>query len=230
MRRTPKLFASRRVKPHARPPNMKKIALALVVISIGAVFGAQVDLSLNSMDATLSKIAVHAQSYPPTFASSAERRQTELDLKGAIAILDAAVVQFPTEPDLWFRDGYANLMGHNLDFPGCDKQCIKAFKRLLELRPNDPKGNFYFGGFLASTATRQKECVPYLKKAIDLGVTDAHYALAFYYLTQKDKQNALYHLKQYAKANPDEKGIKAKIKNVEDADISIHHTKPPSTR
>lgn len=209
---------------------MKKIVFALFVISANAVSAGEVDLSLNSMDATLSKVASHAQSYPPTFASSAERREIERVLKGAIVILDAAVVQYPNEADLWFRDGYANGMGHNLDFPGCDRQFVKAFKRFLALRPNDKKGNFYFGAFLAGTAGGRKDCVPYLKKAIDLGVTDAHYALAFYYLSQKDKQNALYHLRQYAKANPNEKGIDAKIREIEGADIKVHHHAPPLSK
>jgi tetratricopeptide (TPR) repeat protein len=209
---------------------MKNVVSILILGFAGVVTAAEVDLSLNSMDATLSKVAAHAQSYPPNFSSASERQQIERVLKSAIVVLDAAVVQYPAEADLWFRDGYANAMGHNLDFPGCDRQFVKAFKRFLALRPNDKKGNFYFGAFLAGTAGGQKDCVPYLKKAIDLGVTDAHYALAFYYLSQKDKQNALYHLRQYAKANPNEKGIDAKIKEVECADIKVHHHAPPLSR
>src|SRR5580704_16040367 len=101
---------------------MRNIICSLILGVAGVVTAAEVDLSLNSMDATLSKVAVHAQRYPPTFSSASERQEIERILKGAIVILDAAVVQYPAEPDLWFRDGYANAMGHNLDFPGCDRQ------------------------------------------------------------------------------------------------------------
>src|SRR5213075_1610073 len=87
------------------------------------------------MDERLEKIAAHAQNFPPSFSSGAERKQTETDLKAVIKVLDAAVAQYHDNPELLFRDGYANAMGQHLDIPGCNEQFIKAFEQFLKLKP-----------------------------------------------------------------------------------------------
>ena len=210
---------------------MCNLLITLICLLATSGSSAEVTLDLKAMDATLEKIAAHAQNFPPTFSSAPERKQTEKDLKAAIKVLDAAVVQFHDNPELLFRDGYANAMGQHLDIPGCDQQFIKAFEQFLKLKPNDKKGNFFYGGFLAATATRQKDSIPYLNKSIELGVTDAHYTLSFVYLSQKNKEQALFHLKEYAKANPDEAaGINAKIAEIKEANIHIIHKAPPSSK
>ncbi|HEV7406513.1 MAG TPA: hypothetical protein VGO11_26415 [Chthoniobacteraceae bacterium] len=211
--------------------TMRYLTITLICGFVATGFSAEVSLDLKAMDATLEKIAAHAKGFPPTFASAAERKQTEHDLKAAIKVLDAAVGQYPHDPELLFRDGYANAMGQHLDLPGCDQQFIKAFEEFLKLKPNDKKGNFLYGGFLAATATRQKDCVPYLKKAIELGEPDAHYTLAFHYLTQQNKEQAIHHLTEYAKAYPDEAAaIKAKIAAIKEANIKVKREGPPSNK
>ena len=210
---------------------MRYLTIILICGLVAAGVSAEVSLDLKAMDATLEKIAAHAQNFPPNFASAAERQQTEHDLKAAIKVLDAGVAQYPNNPELLFRDGYANAMGQHLDIPGCDQQFIKAFEQFLTLKPNDKKGNFLYGGFLAGTATRRKDSIPYLNKAIELGETDAHYTLAFVYLSQQNKEQAIDHLKAYAKANPDEAaGINAKIAQIKEANIKIKREPPPSSK
>ncbi len=208
---------------------MRYLKITLICGLVTTSFAAEVSLDLNAMDATLEKIAVHAKNFPPSFSSTTEREQTEKDLKAAIKVLDAAVIQFPDNPELLFRDGYANAMGQHLDIPGCDQQFIKSFEQFLKLKPNDKKGNFFYGGFLASTATRQKDSIAYLNKAIELGETDAHYTLAFVYLSQQNKEQAIEHLKAYAQANPDKSaGINATIAQIKKANIEIKRGPPPS--
>lgn len=185
------------------------------------VFAKEVEFTLRSIDATLAKIAPHAQNYPPKFESVEERKQLELELLRLLYILDSAIVKFPNDADLLLRDAIGNSMGHNLDFDGCDLKCISAFEKFLKFKPDDKMANYHYGAFLAGTATRQKDSIKYLKKAVSLGVTDAHYTLAFAYLGQADKKNALLHLRKYAEANPDEKWIKEKIAEVEKAEIRI---------
>ena len=180
-----------------------------------AVLAGEASFSLRSIDATLSKVAAHAQNFPPKFSSSAERAEVEAALREAITILDAAVEQYPDNPDLLRRDGFANAMGHNLDFEGCADRCSKSFERLLVLRPADKQANFYYGGFLASTATGLKDSIPYLKKAVALGVSDAHYTLGFVYTAQGDKTNALLHLREYSKLHPEDDAVKRRIAKLE---------------
>jgi tetratricopeptide (TPR) repeat protein len=205
---------------------MRYLIFTLVCGLLTSGSAATVSLDLKVMDSTLAKIAVHAQNFPPHFSGAAEREQTMKDLFAALKILDAAVVEYPGNPELLFRDGFANAMGQHLDVPGCDQKFIAAFEEFLKLKPNDRKGNFLYGGFLASTATHQAQSIKYLVKAVELGETDAHYTLAFVYLSQMDKAKAISHLRQYAKANPGEaNGIEAKIAQIEEA--KIHLTKKP---
>ncbi|QYM78721.1 hypothetical protein K0B96_15675 [Horticoccus luteus] len=207
---------------------MRSIFLTVVLIAVTGLSAKEVSLSLKSIDSTLSVIAPHAQDFPPSFSSVAERRQIEAQLRELLVMLDAAVAQYPDNPELLFRDGFANAMGHNLDFEGCAQKYFKAFDRLLELKPNDSRANFYYGAFLSATAARQKDSIAYLEKALALGVTDAHYTLAFVYLSQGDKAKALSHLREYAKLHPDEPAIVQKISEIENARIEIRHEPPPN--
>lgn len=210
---------------------MLRLTLTLLCACVATAFSADVSLDLGEMDVILEKVAPHAMGYPPTFANAAERAQTETDLKAAIKVLDAAVAQYPHTPELLFRDGFANALGHHLDIPGCDQQFIKSFEEFLKLKPNDKRGNFLYGGFLAGTATRQKDCVPYLNKAIELGEPDAHYTLGFFYLAQQDKEKAIYHLTEYAKAYPDQAAqINAKIAAIKEANFKVKHEPPASNQ
>ena len=208
---------------------MKRLLLIVFIAHLAIPVSAkEVEFSLRSIDETLAKIAPHARSFPPTFASVDERKQIEADLRRLLVLLDAAVVQLPNETDLLFRAGFANAMGHNLDFDGCAEKSIDAYEKFLKHKPDDKNGNYYYGGFLASTSTRRQDSIKYLEKALSLGVTDAHYTLAFVYLGQANKQKALLHLKKYAEANPNEAWIKEMIKKVEQSNIKIHNKPPPN--
>jgi tetratricopeptide (TPR) repeat protein len=184
---------------------------------------------LDSFNATLTKVAVHARDYPPTFASGTERKQIEAALRKTIASLATALGQHPDDPQLLFCDGFANSMGHNLDFPGCAKRCVASYERLLELQPENGKACFYYGGFLASSGADQKKSVSYLEKAIALGVTDAHYTLGFALMAQGDKKDALDHLREYSRLNPTDKKVQTLIEQVETAELKVIKTgeKPP---
>lgn len=59
----------------------------------------------------------------------------------------------------------------------------------------------------------------------------AHYTLAFFYITQQDKEHAIHHLKEYAKAYPDEAAaINARIAELKDADIKIRREVLPLSK
>jgi len=153
-------------------------------------------------DAVLDRVAVHAKYYPPNFANADERAKIEGELKTLLAKLAKTLQKRPDEPALLFRDGFANAMGHNLDFRGCADRAIRSYERLIELQPENRIAHFYLGGFLASTAAHQNDGIEHLRKALALGVTDAHYALGFALLTQGDKDGALDHLREYSRHNP----------------------------
>jgi len=206
---------------------MRYPTIVLILFTTLFASAKQVEFSLRSIDATLDKVAPHAQNFPPQFSSVAERERIEAALREAITMLDAAVAQYPDNPELLFRDGCANAMGHNLDFDGCAQKYFAAFDRLLELKPEDKKANFYYGAYLSGTEARQKDSIRYLEKSIALGETDAHYTLAFVYICQNDKPKGLLHLKEYAKLHPEDKSIQQTIAQIEVSKIEISHNPPP---
>jgi len=208
-------------------------AAAKITAQLPSAVGASSERSaeLDSLDATLARVAEHARDYPPKFAPGTERKQIETELQKTIAALAAALGQYPDDPQLLFRDGFANAMGHNLDFPGAAKRCMESYERLLDLQPDNGKACFYYGGFLASTAAHQKKSISYLERAIALGVTDAHYTLGFALLTQADKKGALEHFREYSRLHPDDKKVKTLIEQLATAEIKIIHQtgeKPPN--
>lgn len=200
---------------------MRRILTIVCLLSAVVLSAKEVSLSLDSIDATLAEVAPHAKNFPPEFSSVAERKRVESDLRDLLVLLDAAVVQYPDEPELLFRDGFANAMGHNLDFEGCAEKYSAAFDRLLRLKPEDKKANFYYGAFLSATATRRKDSIRYLEKAVSLGVTDAHYTLASVYISFGDQTNALRHFKEYSKLHPDDTGVRKWISDIEGGEIRI---------
>ena len=207
---------------------MRYLLIVCIAFTVTLARAKDTSFSLDSIDAILSDIAPHAQDFPPRFASVAERKRVEADLRDVLTKLDAAVAKHPDDAELLFRVGYANAMGHNLDFEGCAFKYFKAFDHLLELKPDDKRANFYYGAFLAGTAARQKDSIKYLEKAIALGVTDAHYTLAFVYLSQSDKEKALFHIKEYARLNPDDESAKQKVAFIEQVgSVERKEGKPP---
>lgn len=175
-------------------------------------------------DAVLDRVAPHAKYYPPTFADAAERKKIEAELKTLLRNLAKALKKRPDEPALLFRDGFANAMGHNLDFRGCPERAIQSYQRLLELQPENGNAHFYFGGFLASTATQQKEGIAHLRTALELGVTDAHYALGFALLTQGDKDGALEQFREYSRLNPGDEQAKEMIEHIAKGEVRVMKT------
>jgi tetratricopeptide (TPR) repeat protein len=175
-------------------------------------------------DAVLDRVAAHAKYYPPTFADAAERAKIEGELKALLAKLAKALKKRPDEPALLFRDGFANAMGHNLDFRGCADRAIKSYQRLLELQPENGAAHFYYGGFLASTAAHQKTSIVHLRKALELGVTDAHYTLGFALLSQGDKDGALEQFREYSRLNPSDGKAKELIEHINKGEVRIMKT------
>ncbi len=61
-----------------------------------------------------------------------------------VALIDRALAENPTNPDLWFGRGQVFYKLKNFD------ECIVSFKKIDELRPNDYDTNYYIGIFYAS--------------------------------------------------------------------------------
>lgn len=179
-----------------------------------------VQLSLPEIANRIGVIVPHAIRYPPTFSSTDERSSVEHDLRLLLVELDAAMAQYPDNPDILFYGAIANGMGHNMDFPGCDVRAIAAYEHLLQLEPESKRANLYFGGFLAGTAQFPKS-VPYLKKAVELGVTEAHYMLGYVYVQEGNFGSALPEFAAYLETHPNDTAAKNMVANIQNGSLRV---------
>lgn len=209
---------------------MRTLVLWFLTVLAADLMAKEVTFTLAGVDSLMSRIASHAETFPPQFSSMEERKATESELRQVLVVLDTAVARDKSDTALLYRDAFANMMGHNLDFEGCAEKAFKAFERFIELKPNDKNGYFFYGRFLASTAVRQKDSIKYLEKAVTFGVMDAHYFLGQVYIGQGDKTKALVHFKAYSKAYPEDEDAKKLIADMERPDFQIrrHEGPPPS--
>ena len=104
------------------------------------------------------------------------------------------------------RAGYLNSIGYNLNIVGSGEKTTSIFRRLLAAAPSDPRGNFMYGTFLAGS-NKPKEALPYLEKALAVGVVDAAYAIGMTYLTLGDKNKALENLENYKRLKPNDGNV-----------------------
>ncbi len=62
-------------------------------------------------------------------------------------------------------------------------------------------------GTLLAGVGKPKEALPYLEKALAVGVADAAYAIGIAYLTLGDKERALRNLEDYKARNPGDTSV-----------------------
>ena len=179
-------------------------------------------VDIEVIDHFINRIATHAKEYPPRFENDMQKMQKERDLRALIDVLKIILEGRPDDPEILLRSGFAHSMGHNLDFEGSDQKAINMFKQLLEKHPNHPRGNYYYGMFLASTATKQRESLPYLEKAVELGFNDAIYTLGLVNISQGNNESGLQYLRKWVKLHPDDDRAKKIIEAVSNDRVRYH--------
>jgi tetratricopeptide (TPR) repeat protein len=113
-----------------------------------------------------------------------------------------------------------NSIGHNLDISGAAQKANSNFLRLLAIAPENPRGNYRYGTFLAGIG-KSKEALPYLSKALTLGVDDAEYAIGMAHLTLGDKEQALKSLEHYKQRRPNDSNVDSILDAVRNGKIEF---------
>jgi predicted Zn-dependent protease len=121
--------------------------------------------------------------------------------------------------------GYLHTLGHNLDLAGSAQKAVEAFTALLALAPDDRRGNFRYGMFLATT-TKVADAIPYLEKAKSLGVVAAEYPLGMAYTAVGERAKALENLESYSKRVPGDGNVVKVIDAVRKGNIEIKNGNP----
>jgi tetratricopeptide (TPR) repeat protein len=165
--------------------------------------GKKYGIDVAYLDQMLRDLASHAQNYPPKFDTPEDQKRAVQDVKMLSGMLDIMVNGPNPNTELLWRTAFLNSMGHNLDIIGSAGKASTYFEKLLIAAPEDPRGNYMYGTFLAG-AGQPKKALPYLQKALSLGVPPAAYALGMTYLSLGDKEKALENLEAYQRSNPDD--------------------------
>lgn len=184
-----------------------------------------VTFNVPSLDQILGDVGAHAENYPPHFDSIDDRQRAERDVSGIASLMDPMAGNFSHSPELLLRLGYLHTLGHNLDLAGSDKKAVAAFTALLTLSPDDRRGNFRYGMFLAGT-TKVADAIPYLEKAKSLGVLAADFPLGMAYTALGDKAKALENLESYSKRVPGDENAVKMIDAIRRGNVEIKHVSP----
>lgn len=177
-------------------------------------------LDLRYLDQMLNDLALHARNYPPQFDTAQDRQRAVQDVKMLSGMLDILIAGPSPNAELLARAGFLNSIGHNLDIPGSTEKTAAIFNKLLTAAPADPRGNYMYGAFLAG-AGKSREAIPYLEKALAVGIADAAYSLGMAYLTLGDKQKALQHLDVYQQRNPNDGNVAKLIDGIRNGTLEI---------
>lgn len=170
-------------------------------------------LDMRYLDRMLGDLSRHAGRYPPNFDSPGQKQRAIQDLNALSGMLGLLLKDGKPNPQILFRSAITNRMAHNLDISGASEKAGQQFQSLLLIEPNAPLGNFQYGVFLAETGSAERS-IPFLEKALSLGVDEANYTLGMAHLSLGNKAEALSRLNAYSKSNPGDESVKELIKAI----------------
>ena len=146
--------------------------LKRLITAVETPSGKKASLDIPYLDQILNDLSDHAINYPPQFDTPQDQQRATQDVLALSKMLDMLIDIPSPNPELLVRAGHVNSMGHNLDIAGAGEKASIIFQRLLTAVPAHPRGNFLYGTLLAGGG-KPKEALPYLEKALSVGLTDA---------------------------------------------------------
>jgi tetratricopeptide (TPR) repeat protein len=183
----------------------------------------QYSVNLEVIDYYIARIAEHAKEYPPRFKSEEEFNEVAEKLDKLIGVLAIVEENQQKNADFLLKSAFVQSMAHNINMKGAAKKAKEEFDKLLELEPDNIKGNYLYGMFLSGTQKYHFESIPYLEKAFALGETDAQYTLGLLYYQQGDKNKGLSYLREYAANKPEQERVKKVISAIESGKLKFQH-------
>ena len=180
--------------------------------------GEQYGLDLLYIDRVIRDLSIHAGRYPTRFDSDDDKQRARNDVRVISGMLDVVVEDPGVGGDLLKRSSILNSIGKNLDVPGTAKRADRDFRNLLRRYPDDPHSNYLYGSFLGGS-NKTNEAIPYLKRAVELGIADAYFALGMAYVMKKDDKAAISYFEEYKEHKPDGRDVTGIIKAIRSGNI-----------
>lgn len=172
------------------------------------------------LDQMLNDLSAHAKNYPPRFDTPQDQHRATQDVKALSGMLDI-LINVPTPNlELLVRAGYVNSIAHNLNVPGAAEKANSIFLRLIAASPSNPRGNYLYGTFLAGVG-KAKEALPYLEKALSVGVVDAAHGIGMAHLALGNKEQALKNLEDYKRRKPSDENVVKLIDAIRNGKIEL---------
>lgn len=208
----------------AAPPQLAPIQWQhklsdTVVTNTGADGKTTQALNVAVVDYFLQTISGRVDQYPIVFANNAEK----VDVMDKLRRLTTLLSELDTGPsvnlDILRREAFAYGLAYDLDFPDAGRKANDLYQRLLQQTPDDPAANYLYGSLLASNDALRAQSLPFLEKAVKLGVKKANYTLGVAYIAMDKDQQGLTCLQQYSTDFPDDQRAKSLIAAVKSGDI-----------
>lgn len=176
-------------------------------------------LNLAVVDYFLQTISGRVDQYPIVFANNAEK----IDVIDKLRRLTTLLSELDTGPsanlEILQREAFAYSLANDLDFPDAGRKANDIYQRLLQQTPDDPAANYLYGSLLASNDSLRAQSIPFLEKAVKLGVKKVNYTLGVAYIAMGKDQQGLACLQQYSTDFPDDQRAKSLIAAVKSGDI-----------
>lgn len=201
------------------PPIQWQHKLSDVVVTRTDAEGKSVSqLNLGVLDYFLETIDGYSES---DAADVDDARHHDVANKlGRLTVLLGELDKGPdTNLDILRREAFAYSLAYNLGFESVQGKADALYQRLLQQDPDEPATNFLYGAFLAQADATRDKSIPYLDKALKLGVKKANYTLGLVYITEGKDSQALACLQQYAADYPGDKRAQRLIAAVKKGDI-----------
>lgn len=161
-------------------------------------------LNMDVVDYFLQTISGYVDQYAAGSGDAAEEGDVTEKLTRLTAVLHELDDGPKVNLDILRREAFAYNLAYKRGFPGADPMTDVLYKRLLKQTPDEPAANYLYGAYLAGHDAARAKSIPYLKKALKLGVKKANLTLGIVYVSLGEKQKGLDCLQQYSADFPDD--------------------------
>jgi tetratricopeptide (TPR) repeat protein len=197
------------------------ITLAKAAGPVASVSGPTGKLEAVRVEEFVAWVEPFIKQYPPHFKDETNKKQVVEATRRVVSELDATDLSSVTEQQLVTDAAFIYAMAHNINL-GTAPKAKRTFERAISLNPDDPRTNYLFGMFLASTQTFHFESLPYLEKAFALGEKDSQFTIGLLLVEKGEREKGLAMLEACAERHPESEHIRKVIESIKNGSLEFH--------
>ena len=171
----------------------------------------------------IALVEPYIREYPPKFEGEEHKKRIVSSTNNVINELVGIDFGKIKDVDLLVDIAHIFSMGHNLDL-GTASASKTIFEHALSVDSSNARANYLFGMFLVSTKKYLFESEKYLKKALELGKTEAKYSLALLQIQKGHADVGLKMLEEYIAEYPENSRAKKVIESLKRGELKFRAT------